>query len=447
MKIREIFIEQNHLKHYDDEFKGIHFDTRQISAGQIFVAIKTEKNDGHNYVEDAIINKEIAGAIIDKNYLERFDRSLYKYLVPVNNVENYLIEKGKFFLDKLNLKYKIAITGTVGKTTTKELCASMLNKKFRVYKSFKNFNNFLGLIYNIFNIPEGTEIVVFEIGTNYPGEIDFLASIINPHIGIITKIGHGHLEFFKDLENVAKEKADIFRYLQRDKIAIFNKEDSILQKYIKAFDIKKKVIIEYGKDYLLNGNILQYANRSFEINSYILPYIDNLALVLALADYFDINNKLIQQSIDEFKPSDKRMEIIELNNILIINDCYNSNPDSMELFIRTATHLSNEKKKELVFVLGDMFELGELAVDLHKKIGNLLLNYNENIMKIFALGDYSRYFIEGNSKGEFFNNDRNALFDRLKACLGDDIIIGVKGSRGMRMEEITERILGYVKGA
>lgn len=392
----------------DALFNKIKINSKEIEEGDLFLAI----NSGHNYIEDAINNG--ASCIISEKELDN---------IPNIKIDNSIEALGKIG-NLIRNKYKIpliAVTGSVGKTTTKELISLILGTKYNVLKSEKNHNNNIGLPVTLLNLNEKYDVIVTELGMNHFGEISYLSKICNPDYAVITNIGSAHIGNLGSKKNIMKAKLEILDGMN-DGYLLINKKD----KYLK--NIKYKNIIKVD-DKLLNVKNIKYNdNIEFDIDDthfifksykHILP---DLFIAIKIGLIFGIGLKTMSEVIKEYNGIDGRLNIIK-NKYTIIDDSYNSSFESL------VGGLNLLKGNELKFiVLGDMLELGKYSKIYHKKINKYLKKIKNK--KVLLLGEYTK-----NIKGIHFDTIEEIII-YLKENIKDDCIIYLKGSRKMNLDKI-----------
>ena len=426
----------------DFEVKGLSIDSRRIKSGELFFALNGDSRDGHDFVLDALKNGA-SGAVVEKKL--NVDN-----LIVVKNVNKSLLDFSLWKLSKIDIP-KICITGSSGKTSTKELIANVLGKKFNVFKTSKNYNNLIGIPLSLWDLSEDDEVAVFEVGMSFHGEIFKITEIIKPDFGIITNIGTVHMMNFNSRRELASAKFELIENLKDGGYFFYNGDDVILSEFAKKFCINKSSVgFSNYNDYLiknlklsLNGLEfdLKFKKDEFHINSQFLSkaFSYNIAFAFIIGLEFGINPEDIKESISNFKPFSHRCEIIKLKNgSFLIDDTYNSNPEALINLLETVFEISRDR--EVVLVLGEMKELGELSEVKHREIGRYLKD--KNFKRAFFISGDSRYMFEevGNERGEFFESYRDSEDDVLKS-INENTLVVVKGSRGVTLDKIVEKIL------
>ena len=345
-------------------------DTRKLKKGDVYLPLRGENYDGHNFIDKALevgargyftqdkfkINKDADFVLLVKN-------SLVAYLKLANYIRN-----------KINPKV-IAITGSSGKTTTKEMLFSVFSTSFKTHKTMLNHNNEIGLCETFFNMPNDTQVLILEMGMRNLGEIELLSNYSEPDLGIITNIGSAHVERLGTLKNIAIAKCEIASNLKKDGLFIGPLSKN-LQENLK-YD-GKKIFTDFSQ--VTNVNIqmglseFTYKNQTYKLNIEGEYNIQNALLVIEAAKSFDISEENIKKGLEDFKPIEKRWEISEVKGLTFVNDSYNANPESMNAVLKTFLKIY---PKPITLVLGDMGELGKDEIMYHKQIGEFLSNYSD----------------------------------------------------------------------
>jgi UDP-N-acetylmuramoyl-tripeptide--D-alanyl-D-alanine ligase len=426
--------------------KGISIDSRKIKEGCLFICLEGNRADGHSYIRDAV--KLGAKAVLTQKDVDVCDIPVIKTPSTLRGLQGI----ASYYRQKYDIPV-VAVTGSVGKTTTKEFVYSILSAKYKTLKSEGNLNSDIGMPLSVFGLDSTYEAAVFEMGMSGFGEIATMTHIAKPHIAVITNIGVSHIERLGTRENILKAKLEITQGFTADGIMILNGDDPLLK------NIKPKLGFEtlyYGID---NKNCDYKAQNVISCNNYtefevVTPYGEFFAKINTLGLH-NVYNALVAisvgfslgLSIEEikdgllfFKNAAMRQSIKEYGSISVIDDCYNASPDSMEAAIKV---LYEMKKTTKIAVLADMLELGELSKTMHKKVGNLA----SRVDYLLCYGEKSIYYIEGAlengmDKEKVFHFESLTLCaDFLKNKAFKDCAILFKGSRGMKCEECLERFL------
>ena len=411
------------------ECENISTDSRFITKNSLFFALKGDNFDGNEYALEAL-NKGAKYAIIDNPSLKN------PRFIKVENVLKSLQALSTFHRTKLINTTIVALTGSNGKTTSKELMNSVLSCRYRTSSTIGNLNNHIGVPITLLNTKTTSEFAVVEMGANHLREISFLTNLIKPDVGYITNFGKAHLEGFVDLNGVIKGKTELYDWLlKNNRIILINNDDVIQDKFNNdnsiTFGINKKSHYNFTKSIIKNYISVSY--KDTKINSLLIGDYNssNIGAAIALGLYFKISIKNIKKAIESYIPRNNRSQIIDKKKQKIILDAYNANPSSMIAAIESFLNMNGSK----AVVLGDMLELGHESSSLHLEIINYCLK--SKINKIYLIGN--EFYKEQNKKGEslFFNTKSD-----FKKYLESNTIIEknilIKGSRGMRMEEIAD---------
>ena len=411
---------------------GVSTDSRKIDNGCLFFALKGENFNGNRYAADAIQKGAIA-AIIDEKEFETSEQ-----IILVNNVLTCLQELAFYHRKQLGIPI-LGITGTNGKTTTKELISAVLSKKYRVASTQGNLNNHIGVPLTLLSMNKNTEFGVVEMGANHPGEIAALCNIADPGFGIITNIGKAHLEGFGSFEGVIKTKGELYVHLAaKNGTAFYNKSNPILEKLGK--DLPKR--ISYGpREADFTGEPIlsppyihikaNFAKGVLYLNSKLIGdyNFENILAAACIGNYFGVDPLKIQEAIKEYTPSNNRSQLIQKNGLKIIMDAYNANPTSMRASISS---FRANTQNEAYLILGDMLELGEYSNEEHR--GILKLIQEKEFKNVFLVGK------EFASANKTFGFPAFANVNELCTWLEENKIkngtLLIKGSRGIQLEKV-----------
>jgi len=433
--------------------RGISIDSRKIELQNLFIAIEGEKFDGHDFIKQAL-DKGASCAIISEDRLSNKEipcltSTSGKRAVLVKDTRTALQNIARWYRDKFRVKV-VGVTGTNGKTTTKEMIAEVLSRKYRVIRSEKSFNNQIGVPLTLLKITPETEVLVLELGMNQPGEIEILTKMVNPDIGLITNIGPAHLEFMGSLEKIAQAKFELLDNMDEKGKIVLNADDAWLSKRAKT---EKRKVYTFGlekKADFMAKNICQNGNGffSFSVNDLIpinLKLLGKHNIYNALAAFstgsiLQVGNEEIKKALESYTPFQLRMELSEVDGIKILNDSYNANPTSMGMALETLKGMKTSGNK--VAVLGDMLELGEKSLEFHKKIGVKVKECE--IDYLFTFGGLSSGIAQGakdkgfEKKNIFSFQDKKSLLENLLEILKPGDLVLFKGSRKMGLEEIVD---------
>ncbi len=426
-------------------------DTRTIENGDFFISLTTEQNAGIKYIEEAF-NKGAVGCITQLNIandlIARYkDKLIIQVKDIVKAIQNTAIYKRSLF----NIPV-IAITGSVGKTSTKDMIASVISQKYKTKKTQGNYNNHMGVPLTILEWDDSTEVAIVEMGMNHLGEISVLTNIAKPTIAVITNIGTAHIGILGSRENILKAKLEILEGLENDGKIIVNNDNDLLHN----FNTEKYNKITYGidneSDYRAEDIKIEEKKSEFKINIKNKEYLVNVPVAgehfiynslcaIATGLQLNIEMNLIINGIEEFKLTEKRNEIIETNGIKLLNDYYNASFDSMKASLQVLSKINRSKK---IAILGDMLELGDFSKELHIKVGQEAAKNNVDIL--ITIGELSKDIAEGAKKEglkEIYSfNNNNDCIEHLRKILSKGDVILLKASNRMNFGEISKYIQG-----
>ena len=413
---------------------GVNTDTRKTVEGNLFFALKGPNFNGNQYAKLAL-EKGASYAIIDEPAYAISDQ----YIV-VEDVLSTLQNLATYHRQQLNIPV-IAVTGSNGKTTTKELLHAVLSKKYNTFSTQGNLNNHIGVPLTLLSLTQTTEIAVIELGANHIGEIEILCKIAEPSHGFITNIGLDHLEGYGSIEGVAKGSSELFYHLLKsDGVAFVNSKDDLIMRM--ASRLPKVITYPDKQDYFhcylsKNDFFLEVTTEKGELIKTQLTgayNLDNIATALCIAKYFEVPSTDANAAIAAYLPQNMRSQVIESGTNKIILDAYNANPSSMEVAI---TNLGNIKAEHKIAVLGDMFEMGEQTAFEHHRIANLAVSKDFDL--IILIGNaFEKTTIDNISVKKF--SDKPAAIEYLKQQNIENTVFLIKGSRGMALEQLVEYI-------
>ena len=421
----------------------VHFDSRKIEPQGLFIALTRGARDGHIFLHDAL-DKGAGAALISKPESQT-QKIKDLSLILVRDTEKAFQHLAQAYRQQLEIPV-IAVTGSNGKTTTKDMLAHLLAKKLNVFKTYKNLNNHLGLPLSLLQIKQKHEAAVLEMGMSHPGEIDFLAGMAKPTISIITNIGDAHIEYFGSQAKIAEAKGELLTHTDPDQFVLLNQDDpfvmNLTRKYsgrIISYSIRRQADV-YATEikYTEQGTIfkLHIGNESV---SCLLPMfgrhnVSNLLPGAFIAHHFGCTLEEIKEQLLSLKISDMRFQIIPgPGGSILINDAYNASPTSMKAAIDTFSQIYPQRKK--VVVLGDMFELGEEAERLHAEIGYHLQKLN---MTVLTIGRQAAVIAD--VAGGMHAENKREVIEHLEPYLNDAYAILFKASRGMALEEVIRHL-------
>ena len=408
----------------------VSIDTRKISKGCLFFALKGPNFNANEFAITAL-EKGASYAVVDEE----------KYVIDERYI---LVEDALETLQKLGKHHRkyincpvLGITGTNGKTTSKELCFQVLKQEFKTIATAGNLNNHIGVPLTLLSIPTDTEFAIIEMGANHIGEIDFLCNITEPNYGVITNVGKAHLEGFGSLNGVLQTKTELYRYLSKNSRPVFIKDNQQILIEKTPNNCEK---ISFGQQTDSTWHIGYKGAQPFvkvgiddvEIQSQLIGdyNFDNIALSIAVGLQFGISINKIKKAIEGYSPTNNRSQIIKTRSNTVLLDAYNANPMSVEKAIHNLSNINHQKK---MMILGDMFELGQEADKEHINVINLCLN--SGIKEVFFVGEI---FNRLNQTAYKTYKNTNALTEYLQEHQVEDTFILIKGSRGMKLEQVVD---------
>ncbi|MEK6780237.1 MAG: UDP-N-acetylmuramoyl-tripeptide--D-alanyl-D-alanine ligase [Bacteroidota bacterium] len=414
------------------ETGNISTDTRQITPNSVFFALKGDKFNANEFAAQAL-SKGARYAIVDDERFVKSDRYIF-----VEDSLTALQDLARHHRSQLKIPI-IGLTGSNGKTTTKELVNAVLSQKFKTYATKGNLNNHIGVPLTILSIDKSVEVAIVEMGANHLGEIALLSSIANPTHGFITNIGKAHIGTYGGLDNIIRGKSELYQHLVMNNGTVFiNSKNPILSNMAKRF--RSPIFYPAAGDYyscellesdpflkikVENGDIIQ----TQILGAY---NFENIAVALCIGKYFEIDSTLAHQAVAAYVPGNMRSQILKKGNNTVILDAYNANPSSMQAAVE---NLSSMKAARKVAILGDMFELEEEAVNEHRSLG-LLLKKNK-FDRVYLCGKLMRSAKEEFPEALLFES-KDLLTEELKRNPIHDSVILVKASRGIGLETVLE---------
>jgi len=438
----------------DIKVSDIVTDSRKVSENSVFIALRGEKFDGHNFVGQSLTKGAVC-CIVD----EKFDNKEKYPVIVVKDTYKALRDIAKYYRERFSIP-SVAITGSVGKTSTKDMVYAVLANKYKVLKTEGNFNNEIGLPLTALRLSSEDEIAIFEMGMSSLGEISRLTNIAVPETAIITNIGFSHIEHLGSRENILKAKLEVLEGMSgTDGTVILNGDDSHLNGVVGTLSFETLTYgIENSACDIVAQNIKKFSNStSFDVNVEGKTYnvlvnapgvhhvYNALAAILAGVKY-NMTMEQIIEGIGNFRPQGLRQNIEVLNNYTVIKDCYNASPTSMKSGLEVLS-VTMPKDVEIphrkVAVLGDMLELGDYAEEAHFSVGELVCDYVECLI---AIGKNAEFVAKGaiekgfNSSEIYIFYDNNAAKAHIMEIIKPNDVILFKGSRGMRLEEVAEFI-------
>lgn len=402
---------------------GISIDTRIIKKKSFYFALKGPRFDGNFFAKEAL-ERGASFCVVDSLKYE------HKNIFLVNDVLNTLQSLASFHRRKLNIPV-IALTGSNGKTTSKELISNVLSKKYKITATKGNLNNLIGVPLTLLSMNSSSQIAIIEMGANRQGEIEKLCKIASPNYGYVTNFGKAHLEGFGGFEGVIKGKTELYKYLEQAKGKVFvNQNDSLQVKHSKntkqIFFKKEAFQLIKNCDFVT----LKYKDTFFESNLLGDYNFNNIAAAIAMGIYFKVPLNAIKNAIKEYVPKNNRSQIIQKSGYKIISDAYNANPTSVQLALENFQKTNFNKK---IIILGDMFELGKYALSEHRNIVNKVAKINADA---YFIGEIY-YKVCGDHANKFKNIQDFHIYLK-KNPLQKKSFILIKGSRSMALEQILE---------
>ena len=407
---------------------NISIDSRKIEKGTIFFAFSGENFDAAIKAEDAIRNGA-AAVIVEKKEYENIGKKIF--YVP--STLDFLQQLALFHRRQLQIPI-IGLTGSNGKTTTKELISSVLARKYKTQYTFGNLNNHIGVPLTLLSITKEHEIAVIEMGANHQKEIELLCSLAEPNIGYITNFGKAHLEGFGGFEGVIKGKSELYDYLkQNNQTILVNEADEIQREKTKNYS--KKITFGSGDsqfyfEKFVENNLIGIIYKGQKIQSNLTGDYNftNICAAVSLGLHFDIDFEEIKSAIENYKPTNMRSQVVEKNGKTLVLDTYNANPSSMALSLNNFSQFTGSK----TVIIGDMLELGEESITEHQNIWELAQSLN--LDEIITVGSI---FKQVNPSEKSFKNT-DELIEYLKQNPLKNKNILLKGSRGIALEKVIE---------
>jgi UDP-N-acetylmuramoyl-tripeptide--D-alanyl-D-alanine ligase len=429
-------------------FAGVSIDSRTTKAGDCFFAIAGENFDGHDYLCDAFAKGAVCAVVgrkFDSTTLE--DRCLLR----VEDTTRALGDLAREYRRGAGFKV-VAITGSAGKTTTRHICYHALSRRFGVHQSPKSFNNHIGLPLTLLSADTHTEIVVAELGSNHPGEISYLTRIAAPDIAVVTNVHPAHLEGFGDIETVAREKSSISEGLAPDGVLIANADfedlvDACRARCARFLTFGRTEAADYrATDICMEGHTSRFTIDDTEIH---LPLagpgnVENALAAWAVCSQLSLTVEEFAQALKSLPPVSMRSELLEIGTLTVLSDCYNANPASMRNALDILAKLDPSGERRLVFICGDMAELGEQAEQLHAELGDSVAR--TKIGLLLAVGSLASITASSAELGAGHDLETKCFADTLSACnnlpefIKDNDIVLVKGSRAAGLEMAVKRL-------
>ena len=445
----------------DTLWQHISIDSRTIKSGELYIAIIGEVHDGHDFIREAC-QKGAAAIVLEKQSLQEhpaLDKEIEQPLLLVKNTLQAL-HLWTHYYHSLFKPLDICITGSNGKTTTKEMISHLLSNKYRVLKSKGNYNNEIGVPLTILDLNSECEVMILEMAAQKTGEIRELTKIIRPDIAIITNIGEAHIGLFGNKDNIAREKSELILSLKDRGTAIINRDDGYYDYLVSSVpahnniisfgfhpeaDVRAKSFYQKDERHLQFELILSKTKESFPVTLPLLGRFNvlNALAAIAVALEMEIPVPEITKVLSNFEGNEWHMEYLLLDKgITLIQDYYNANPTATKEALQSVVMIAQGRYKAAI--LGDMLELGDGAIDYHKKIGREAATLSCDML--IAIGEYEKYIIQGaREEGmaedkiiSFKKEEKEKLAQWLSESIPENSIVLMKGSRGIQMEKIVQ---------
>ncbi|MBQ4526887.1 MAG: UDP-N-acetylmuramoyl-tripeptide--D-alanyl-D-alanine ligase [Clostridia bacterium] len=421
---------------------GISTDSRTVNLSTLFIPLKGERFDGHSFLIDVCQNG-VAGYLCEKGNNVNTDG----FAIEVDDTSKALLDLACAYRKRFSVKL-VALTGSVGKTTTKEFLASVISKKYNVHATRGNFNNNIGVPLTLFGLRPEHEVAVIEMGMSNFGEIAVLTKCAIPDISLITNIGTSHIEYLGSREGILKAKSEIFEGMSSEGQTVLNGDDEYLITLKNKLNLSEITYvginntdceyIAYDIDSCEDGCNFKCGGRSYHINLPGIHNVYNALCAIAVGEMLDMSYEEIYSGLDEYRSTGIRQNIISTNGYKIINDCYNASPQSD---IAALGVLSTVSAKRRIAVLGDIGELGKMGEELHRNVGK---EFNKSVCDtLITVGPLSRFIAAEAVDKEVYSFDSvDETIEFLKSYLKNDDAVLVKASRFMKFEKISEAIIG-----
>jgi UDP-N-acetylmuramoyl-tripeptide--D-alanyl-D-alanine ligase len=435
--------------------KGVSTDSRTVKPGDVFFAIKGERFDGHAFVAEAF-SRGCTAAVVEER-LRRATQGLDDFpIIFVKDATRALGQFARWYRRRFDIPI-IAVTGSNGKTTTKEMIAAVLGEKFSVLKTEGNLNNHIGVPMTLFRLDKKHNAAVVEMGTNHFGELEYLCSVAEPTHGLITNIARAHLEFFGSLEGVARAKGEVFDWLGSRGVGFVNVDDPLVVE--KAGMLRRRFTYGFGgKRVNVRGRLLGFNEKvqprfsfgghplsrplSVQLRTYGKHAAENALAAAAVGLHFGVGVRKIKYALEKHRPGAKRMELLRIQRVTILNDTYNANPDSVRGALQTLAMMECKGRK--IVVLGDMLELGDSSEREHKGVGKEIRRLGFEYVLTFGK-ESAATCTESDATYACHFEEKPALTAYLQKLVKPGDVVLVKGSRGMRMEDVVIYLTEYLR--
>ncbi|MGV3244436.1 UDP-N-acetylmuramoyl-tripeptide--D-alanyl-D-alanine ligase [Staphylococcus sp. 11261D007BR] len=432
-------------RYLDHTISGATIDSRHIEEGQLFIPFKGENVDGHRFCEQAL--KDGAGAVLYETDSD-IEPPTEGPVIYVKNTLSALQQLAEHYLAYVQPTV-IAVTGSNGKTTTKDMIENLLSSRYRVKKTQGNYNNEIGMPLTILELDEDTEVSILEMGMSGFHEIELLSKIAKPDIAVITNIGESHMQDLGSREGIAQAKFEIVQGLKKDGCLIYDGDEPLLKPHVETLKEAKTYSVGLGKENHQQCHIIEHNQFgiTFSINGkeeYSIPVLgehnmQNATFAITIAQLLDVSNEAIHEQLKYLTLTGMRMQKFQSpSGALVINDAYNASPTSMKAAIDTLSSMDGRK----ILILGDVLELGAQSKQMHASVGRYLENKNIDMMYTFGeaamdIHEKGKHFVE--EAIHFDTKDKMSKYIR-SILLQKDIVL-VKGSRGMHLEEVVDELI------
>lgn len=426
----------------DLKIKGYKIDSRECQKGDLYVPLKGENTDGHRFISNAIDNGCSAILISDMEYLPQNVNVCFP-IIQVEDCLEALQNIGKYNRLKHKEIESIAITGSVGKTSTREMISSVLSQKYNLMVTEKNMNGHIGLPLMTAKLDK-QDLGVFETGIDFVGEMDILGKIVTPDIAVITNIGTSHIGKFGSQDIIYREKTNIANYLIGKKILLLNKDDKYLKKYknsnvnIIYYSINDASNIIVTNNYIEFDTKIYGKNEKIRINAIGNHNIINAIIAVRVAEQYNMEANEIIKGIASYENFNRRMEVINLNEITLIDDTYNASPSSTEAGLKTINCLKANRK---IAVLADIAELGNYSKEIHNDLAEIFKSIDIDIL--IAFGNDIKYLYEKAKnyvKESYYCNNSEQAEKIIREIMKKGDLIYFKGSNVMKVNSIIENL-------
>ena len=438
----------------DTKISNISTDSRSINLGDLFFAIKGDRFDGHDFVTK-VFEKGAFAAVVNRSWIRGNKSALpcdRLMIVDDTLIAYQLIARA--YLKGLDIPV-VTITGSSGKTTTKEMIWSVLSKKYKTVRNIKSFNNFIGVPHTIFQCRPKDEVLISEVGTNNFGELERLSYLLNPDVCVMLNIGHAHLQTFKSQQGVLKAKMEIFKHARRDAVAITNADDDILKETKMptdkrvTFGVENKDADIVASDLQVDKNGcygFQYSDIFIQLDIPGRHMVDNALAAIAVAKLFACDNQQIKSGLEKLNSVAQRLQVEYLDRLVVLNDSYNANSDSCRAALAAGADIDISASAKRRAVFASMLELGDASAAEHRKLADMAKKYGYAVLYLFGqetMATHERAQEIGLASNYF--DDKSVLGEALLADISADDLVLIKGSRMMEMETVVDFLKDSIK--